>query len=143
MRTRYTILRETVANLAAAAEVQVAYLDNSFSRLTGGGSAEAYGNDELALEFEDSFVFVDHMLECGEITPEEIDALRPLDVMLARWSGPEHLEFWARRALFEDPRWRAIRAKAAEVLARLPDEARESDYMRSLAWEQRGGRSAC
>lgn len=64
MRTRYTILRETVANLAAAAEAQVAYLDNSFSRLTGGGSAEAYGNDELALEFEDSFVVVDHMLEC-------------------------------------------------------------------------------
>ena len=108
MRTRYTILRETVANLAAAAEAQVAYLDNSFSRLTGGGSAEAYGNDELALEFEDSFSMVGHMLECGEITPEEIDALRPLDAMLARWSGP-------------DPRWRAIRLEAAEVLARLPD----------------------
>lgn len=121
MRTRYTILRETVANLAAAAEAQVAYLDNSFSRLTGGGSAEAYGNDELALEFEDSFVAVDHMLECGEITPEEIDALRLLDAMLARWSGPEQSEFWARRALFEDPRWRAIRLEAAEVLARLPD----------------------
>lgn len=79
------------------------------------------------------------MLECGEITPEEIDALRPLDAMLARWSGPEHSELWARRALFEDPRWRAIRLEAAEVLARLPDEPRESDYMRSLAWEQRGG----
>ncbi len=139
MRTRYTILRETVANLAAAAEAQIAYLDDSFSGFMGGGSAEAYGNDELALEFEDSFVAVGHMLECGEITQEEIDALRPLDAMLARWSGPEHPEFWARRALFEDPRWRAIRVKAAEVLARLPDEARESDYMRSLAWEQRGG----
>ncbi len=47
MRTRYTLLREAVANLAAPADAQVAYLDRSFSGLTGGQSAEVYGNDEL------------------------------------------------------------------------------------------------
>lgn len=133
MGTRYTSLRKSVANLAASAEDQASYLDDSFSGLTGGKSAEAYGNDELALEFEDSFIAVGHMLECGEISQSEIDALRSLDEMLARWSGQRHKDFWARKALFEDPRWEAIRLRASEVLALLPDEARESEYTRSIA----------
>jgi hypothetical protein len=132
MGTRYTILREAVANLAASADAQVSYLDDSFAGLTGGKSAEAYGNDELAMEFDDSFIAVGHMLEFGEINQTEIDALRSLDDMLNRWSGPAHKDFWARRALFKDPRWQAIRLRASEVLALLPDEARESEYTRSL-----------
>ncbi|WP_342249401.1 hypothetical protein [Sphingomonas sp. OTU376] len=132
MGTRYTMLREAVANLAASAEAQVSYLDSSFSGLTGGKSAEAYGNFELAMEFDDSFVAVGHMLEFGEISQDEIDALQTLDELLSCWSGPSHEDFWVREALFDDPRWQAIRSRAAEVLALLPDEARESDYTRSL-----------
>lgn len=132
MGTRYILLRGAVANLAASADAQVSYLDSSFAGLTNGKSAEAYGNAELALEFEDSFVAVGHMLEYGEIKANEIDALRSLDEMLGRWSGPTHKDFWARNALFQDPRWHAIRLRAAEVLALLPDEARESEYTRDL-----------
>ena len=74
------MLRDAVANLAAPAADQVAYLDRSFAGLTGGRSAEGYGNNELVLEFEDMFVAVDHMLDHGEITQAEIDALRLLDL---------------------------------------------------------------
>lgn len=133
MGTRYTMLREAVANLAAPAEAQVSYLDSSFSGLTGGKSAEVYGNDEIALEFDDSFMALGDMLYHGEVIQEEVDALRTLEKMLSRWSGSAHRDFWARRALFEDPRWQAIRLRASEVLALLPDEMRESDYTRGLA----------
>jgi hypothetical protein len=138
MGTRYTLLREAVANLAAPAEAQVSYLDSSFSGLTGGKSAEAYGNDELAMEFDDSFIAVNHMLEFGEISQDEIGALRTLNEMLNRWSGSAHREFWAREALFKDPRWQAIRSRASEVLALLPDETRESVYTRSLTANRDG-----
>lgn len=139
MCTRYTLLREAVANLAAPANAQAAYLDRIFSGLTRGQSADAYGNDELALEFEDCFIAVGHMLHYGEIKTSEIDALQSLDDMLSRWSGEKHRDFWARTALFADPRWEAIRLRASEVLALLPDEARESEYTRNLVGE-RGAR---
>jgi hypothetical protein len=138
MGTRYTLLREAVANLAATAEAQVAYLDRSFSTLTGGGSAEAYGNNELALEFEDSFIATGHMLEYGEITQAEIERLRSLDELLGQWSGKTQAAFWAREALFSDPRWEIIRSRAAEVFATLPDETRESAYTRSLTVDDKG-----
>lgn len=138
MGTRYTILRHAVANLAAPAEAQVSYLDRSFSGLTGGKSAEAYGNGELAMEFDDIFIAANHMLEFGEISRDEISALRTLDDMLTRWSGSGHKGFWAREALFEDPRWQAIRQRAADVLAILPDVARESVYTRSLTTNENG-----
>lgn len=138
MGTRYTLLRETVANLAASAEAQVLYLDSSFAGLTGGKSAEAYGNDELALEFNNSFIAVCHMFEYGGISESEIDALRSLDEMLSQWSGPTHKDFWTRTALFQDPRWQAIRLRAIEVLALLPDETRQSEYTRSLTRDPSG-----
>ena len=131
MGTRYTLLREAVANLAASADAQASYLDSIFSGLTGGKSAEAYGNNELAMEFDDSFFAVGHMFECGEINQTEIDALRSLDEMLTRWSGLEHKDFWARKALFEDCRWQAIRLQASAILAILPDETRESAFTRN------------
>lgn len=132
MGTRYTMLREAVVHLAASAEAQVSYLDSIFPGLTGGKTAEPYGNDELAMEFDDSFMAVGHMLACGEIDQDVIDALRTLDDMLSRWSGSAHRDFWARKALFEDPRWQAIRLRAFEALALLPNAVRESDYTRGL-----------
>lgn len=132
MSTRYTLLRAAVANLAAPADAQVSYLDRIFPDLADGRSAEGYGNDELALEFDDSFVAVRDMLHYGEIKPSEIAALQSLDDLLTRWSGKGHSDFWARTALFSDPRWETIRLRASEVLALLPDEPRESEYTRNL-----------
>jgi hypothetical protein len=120
------MLRGAIANLASAPEVQAAYLDTILAPLTGGGSAASYGNDELALGFEDYFVAVGHMKDAGEISQREIDAAKPLDAMLERWSGQSNADFWTREALFEDSRWREVRECARQVLEEFPDEVRES-----------------
>jgi hypothetical protein len=124
MPTRYEQLRQAIANLAASAEEQAAYLDRLFVPVTGGGSAEAFGNDELAEELEDIYPATRHMLQYGEIKQTEIDAIRPLDDLLERWSGQAHADFWKREALFADPRWQDIRDCARKALAQLPDETR-------------------
>lgn len=128
MPTRYQQLRQAIANLAAPAAEQAAYLDGIFSPLTGRGSAAAYGNDELALEFEDIHCAVGHMLEHGEIRQAEIDAARPLDELLLRWSGRNNADFWAREALFTDSRWEEVRDCARRVLAAFPDEERSGGW---------------
>lgn len=131
--TRYQMLRDAVANLAAPPDRQVEYLDRIFVQCTGGGSAVAYGNDELALELADGFVATGHVLEFGEITRDEVAAVKPLnDIFDAYWK-PENPIFWAREALFNDPRWQEVRGLAARVLSQLPNELRESDWTRSIA----------
>lgn len=125
------MLREAVSNLAAPADVQVAYLDRIFVQCTGGGSAEGYGNDELGLELDDSFMAHRHMLEFGEINDAEVAAVKALyDFVNSHWGDDS--SFWDRKVLFVDPRWREVRAMAAHALNQLPDELRESDYTREL-----------
>jgi hypothetical protein len=123
MTTRYRRLRQTVANLAAPAEEQVRHLDQIFVPITGGGTAEAHGNDELALEFDDQFGCADHMIEQGELSEDQKQALRPLDALLGRWSGRHNADFWRREALFDDPRWAEVRACADRALGSLPAPA--------------------
>jgi len=131
MGTRYQMLRETVSNLAAPADVQAAYLDRIFVQCTSGGSAEGYGNDELGLELDDIFMAHRHMMEFGEINEAEVAAVKTLhDFVNSHWGDDN--SFWDRKTLFVDPRWREVRAMAAEVLDQLPDELRESDYTREL-----------
>ena len=124
MPSRYQQVRQAVANLAATAEEQVRYLDEGFASLTGGGSAAAYGNDELALELEDMFQAANDMIEYGELTVAEKEAINPLHALLDKWSGGENGDFWGRDALFHDARWAEVRACAARALAALPDEER-------------------
>ena len=133
MPTRYQQLRQAITNLAAPAEAQAAYLDRLFSGATGGASAADYGNDELALEFGDIYCAVGHMREYGEITQQEIDAAKPLNALLQKWSGEANTVFWTREALFTDPRWEAVRQRAQQVLEAYPDEIRESDWTRKHA----------
>lgn len=128
MPTRYQMLRQAIANLAAPAEEQAAYLDRLHGPLTGGGSAAGYGNDELALEFDDIHCAVGHMLEYGEIRRSEIDAATPLDEMLRRWSGRRNSDFWTRDALFTDSRWEEVRMCARQILAAFPDEERSGGW---------------
>ncbi|MDB5673329.1 MAG: hypothetical protein JWM65_311 [Sphingomonas bacterium] len=132
------MLREAVANLAAPPTLQVAYLDRIFVQCTGGGSAAAYGNEELLLELDDSFTCTNHMMECGEITANEVASVGRLnDYINAIWQAEDEI-FLERESLFHDPRWEGIRTIATEALADLPDEIRESDYMRELARERNG-----
>lgn len=134
--TRYQMLRQAVANLAAPPELQADYLDRLFVQCTGGGSAAAYGNDELALELDDIFIATDHMIEFDEITADEVAAVKSLNDHFAAFWQPGDATFWTREALFNDTRWQEVRTFATRVLKRLPDELRESDYTRGLARDE-------
>jgi hypothetical protein len=98
--TRYQQLRRAVATLAAPAGEQIQYLDESFTLLTGSGSAAGFGNDELALELDDIFHAATDMIEHGELTRAEQEAIQPLGLLLTHWSGQENADFWRREALF-------------------------------------------
>jgi hypothetical protein len=137
MSTRYQQLRAAVANLAASADLQVAYLDKLFVLCTGGGSAAGYGNIELVEEFYDILLARNHMVEYDEIKPPEVAATAQLDEFLSLICAEQDDTLWAREALFIDDRWKKIRSRAAEVLKKLPDEARESDYTRGLVGDAR------
>jgi hypothetical protein len=132
MTTRYQQLRTAVANLAAPADLQVAYLDEIFVPCTGGGSAEGYGNAELVEEFYDVFLALNHMHEFGEIEQSEIAATMRLDSFLNLICASQDNVLWSREALFTDERWKQIRLHASGVLKELPDEPRESEYTRGL-----------
>jgi hypothetical protein len=125
MPTRYEQLREAVRYLAAPAAEQVAYLDRLLRPVTGGGSAAAYGNDELALGLEDLFFAANDMISHGELKEIEAAAIRLLDEALTRFSGEQNASFWRRDALRGDERWDGIRTLAANALARLPEEKRD------------------
>lgn len=128
MPSRYQDLRQVVARLAEDADVQHAYLESILGHLTPDGDASGYGNAELALELEDIYLAANHMHEWGEISREEIEAIRPLDTMLSALGGPDHADFWRREALWSDPRWEEIRVTAHRALAALPDEERASRW---------------
>ena len=128
--TRYTNLREAVQLLASPAIKQVQWLDNLFSQLTDGESAEAYGNDELVMEFGDIAIARDHMMECEELSAKEAKTVAELERMIGSICVPSDVVFWERKALHDDPRWVQIRAAAKLTLAQLPDELRESDWTR-------------
>ena len=128
--TRYKNLREAVQLLASPAAVQVSWLDDLFSDVTDGGSSEAFGNDELALEFGDIALACGHMVECGEMSEAEKGIVGLLDELLTTISDASDDTFWQRNALYEDARWEELRACAKSTLSKLPDEARESDWTR-------------
>lgn len=124
MPTRYEQLREAVRYLAAPATEQVAHLDELMRPVTGGGSAAAYGNDELALSLDDLFFASNDMIAHGELTDTEATAIRPLDEALTAMSGERNASFWRREALHDDEQWNGIRMLAASALAKLPEKTR-------------------
>lgn len=124
MPTRFEELRQAVAYLAAPGAEQAAHLDRLMGPVTGGGSAAAYGNDELALSLDDIFHAANDMIWHGELTEAEAELIRPLDDLLTKLSGDHNANFWRREALDEDARWNDVRALAKSALSGLPDEER-------------------
>lgn len=124
MPTRYEQLRHVVSILGSPAAEQAAYLDELMTPLTGGGSAAAYGNDELALSLDDIFHASKDMISHRELTEEEAAVIRPLDELLTQLSGKHNADFWRREALGADARWAEVRALARSALLSLPDEKR-------------------
>jgi hypothetical protein len=92
--------------------------------MTSGESAIGYGNDELALDLDDHFHPANDMVSYGELSEAERDAILPLSELLGTLSGQEHVDFWQREALFNDPRWAEVRSHAGRALEHLPDEPR-------------------
>jgi hypothetical protein len=132
--TRYQQLRSAIARLASPADVQIAWLRHERRPLRPIRGDEDYClNDKLALTFHDIFLAVGHMRDYGEITQGEIDAVRPIDDLLAGLSGNDGSGFWEWRALRDDERWEEVRACARRALASLPDEERPSDWLKDVS----------
>ena len=129
MPTRYQQLRQAILRLGLNPDEQHTYLESILGHLTSDGDATGYGNDELALEFGDIYVAVGHMRDRGEINQDEIDAAKPLDELLDKWSDQQNADFWRREALWSDQRWEQVRQCARQVLSVYPDEERVSDWM--------------
>lgn len=110
MPSRFELLRNAIANLAAHADLQDQHL-------TAHGFTAGYGNDELALNFDDMFMAAADMIQAGELTAAQRDAALPLDQLLNRWSAQSNADFWNRRALWTDHRWEEIRSTAKTALA--------------------------
>lgn len=121
MRPRYERLRASITNLAATPELQVTYLDKIFTGMTGGHSAEGYGNNELIDEVDDLLSIIDSMVEDKEISQSEFDAVKPLSDFLDQICAEADQQFWLRPALYTDARWEQLRQCARQVLLHLPD----------------------
>ena len=129
MPTRYQQLRQAIANLAAPAAEQRAHLESIFPDY-GSPLPPSFNTDELGLEFGDIYLATGDMLECGEISQGQVDAAKPLDRFLERWSGKADPDFWTVAALFDDARWDQVRLLASEALASYADEVRDGDFLK-------------
>jgi len=113
--TRYAFLRQSIAYFAGSPDDQLAH---------DWGADEAVNDTPYPLE---------HMLEHGEITPEEISILRPLETLIGQYcSSPGEKPWHDEALLLSDPQWAQIRSLAAEILKRLPDEERGNGWTSSL-----------
>ncbi len=121
MLTRYQRLRRAVADLAADADAQAALLE---------GEGET-GGQTLARAFHEAHEALWDMHGWGELSREEVAALRPLDDLLLERAGEAHADFWRREALWNDRRWDDVRGHARQVLAQLPDEVRDTGWLAS------------
>ena len=127
----YLSLRQKVELLAAPATEQVEWLDQSFSLVTGGGSAEGYGNDELLDGYFEDVVALNHLVEIGQVTKTEAESMLRLEDFIAEMSKGND-EFFERDALFSDRRWEDIRVVAKEVLAELPNKSNDPEWMKKF-----------
>jgi hypothetical protein len=120
MLTRYDHLRAATARLSSQAEEQEFYLRKLLLPIAVDGDSPSYGCDELGLQFEDYFVSAKMMLEAGELSRLQFDALNSLNTVLDTWSGEQNADFWRRDALRDDPRWAEVRLLAQRAIDLLP-----------------------
>src|SRR5688572_5496809 len=109
MPSRKRFLVDAIEGLAAEPAAQCERLD----RLGFSGSDLV---DELALDFDDSAVRKDDMLNTGELDAEEFRAIASVDEILERMSGQENAKLWTRDALATAPEWAEVRARARNAL---------------------------
>ena len=107
----------SVTALAAAPEEQTRYLESlqipDYERSDG---PDLRNIDELALEFEDSLLTHEALLERGDLTDQQMKCLATLDRALDRMSGEKNADLWTIEALWSKPEWGNIRNLAASCL---------------------------
>ncbi|WP_422344677.1 hypothetical protein [Parasphingorhabdus sp.] len=113
--TRIDRLEQAISNLAANADEQHAYLESILAPVSGYNDGRGYGNDELGLEFDDIFIAVDDVVHCSELSKDQLQATRLLDEHLGQLWGEQNADFWARDALWHDPRWQVVRDLAKKA----------------------------
>lgn len=102
-------LRSTIERLSRPAGEQESYIDSLGVSI-----------DELALEFDDAYKAIQHMLDRVGVSTDGADHLSSLDAQLEEMSGSERSALWTRQALRESPEWKLIRARAKSALDALP-----------------------
>jgi hypothetical protein len=73
--------------------------------------------DELALSFNDIAAARENMLQCGELSNKECEAIERLDKYLDQMSGSENAELWTVHALNTSKEWEEVRALAKLALS--------------------------
>lgn len=97
-------LIEVLKILASSASEQLSYL-----RKLGSPSV-----DELALEFNDLFLLASAKVESGELSQEQFEFLKALDLQLDKMSDVE--QNWTDESLSGDEEWEEVRRLAASSL---------------------------
>ena len=95
-------LQNVLARLAAPASEQISYLQKL---------KVLPSIDELALEFDDTFVLVPQLIDERQLTQEQAETMYALDRKLSEMSNEQSL--WTTTALREHPDWAEVRRLAA------------------------------
>lgn len=82
--------------------------------------------DELALNFDDSYVMVPQLLEDSLISRDAADCLDALSAQLRDMSGSDKADLWTLRSVRHAQEWERVRELARASLELLP-EARGKD----------------
>ncbi len=110
----FSELVSSVRLLAAEAEEQA-------KLVPFGMYGELVNCDELALNFEDSYLMVAGLVHHSLLSPEAAQRLEALDAQLKAMSGWDKEELWTLRAVRSDPLWERVRELARSALELLPE----------------------
>ena len=113
-------LRDALQRLAATPEEQDAWLTDIFSDVFGDEAKNTHC-EELALELHNLLVASSYLIETGQASKSQIEAVQPLDNYLESLSSQKESGFWAREALFKDKRWELVRQLAKDALKAFPN----------------------
>ncbi|MCI0351749.1 MAG: hypothetical protein L0Z53_20200 [Acidobacteriales bacterium] len=116
MDQRLKMLKDSLEVLAADANQQLEYLRSLDTERKTDELGSEYLVDELALEYNDTAILADQMLEEGIINNAQRDCVKALDGLLDRMSGQQNAHLWTAGALRSREEWSQVRASAGECL---------------------------
>lgn len=106
----FDLLHEALQHLAWSAEEQLSWIER-----------EQIAIDELALDYDNAARAAWQLVDNGQITRDQLEAVTALQGDIAELS--DHEANWTRSALTASAKWVRIRRSAAAILARLAPRA--------------------